>query len=39
MSLLSKTHLMTVGINPTSYYICHVMIMKVSYQSYAHPFK
>jgi len=36
MSLLSKRHLMTVAINPT---ICHVMVMRVSCQSYAHPFK
>jgi len=45
MSLLSKRHLMTVVINMhKSYftfniYICHVMVIKVSCQSYAYPFK
>jgi len=34
MSLMSERHLMTVVIN-----MCHVMVMKVSCQSYAHPFK
>jgi len=43
MSSLSKRHLMTVVINMDKPYFifntCHVMVMKVSCQSYAHPFK
>jgi len=45
MSLLSERHLMTVVTNMHKPYfhlqdICHhVMVMKVSCQSYAHPFK
>jgi len=39
MSLLSERHLMTVVINMHIQDICHVMVMKVSCQSYAHPFK
>jgi len=40
MSLLSKRHLMTVVINMDKpYFIFNVMVMKVSCQSYAHPFK
>jgi len=40
MSLLRERHLMIVVINMHKpYFIFNVMIMKVSCQSYAHPFK
>jgi len=39
MSLLSERHLMTVVINRHKPYICHVMVMKVSCQSYANRLK
>jgi len=40
MSLLSQRHLMTVVINMHFIFIiCHVVVMKASCQSYAHPLK
>jgi len=42
MSLLSERHLMTVVINMHKPYLIfktYIMVMKVSCQSYAHPFK
>jgi len=39
ISLLNEIHLMTVVINMHKPYICHVMVMKVSCQSYANRFK